>query len=70
MREMSKLTTKQEQLVDELLVVLSRLWEGRKGHFEQFSASYLTRKGEAIALAIPKGDMDRDAARRAVSAGY
>lgn len=62
--------TKQDQLVSELLRVLAFGWKGEWKHFDRFSASYLTQKGEALAKAIPVGSLDRKAAAAAINAGY
>lgn len=59
-----------EQKTNELLRVLARGWSGQWAEFEQFSASYLTVKGEKIAKGIATGSDDRRAASEAIRAGY
>lgn len=59
-----------EQKASELLRCLRRGWKGDWVHFEQFSARYLTQKGEDIAKAIPVGQNDMSAAMRALRAGF
>jgi hypothetical protein len=66
----SRSNTAFDQKVDELLRVLRLAWAGQWSHFEQFSASNLTKKGESIAKAMPVGFEDRNVAAEAIRAGY
>ena len=68
--DISRANTAADQLVDELLRVIRIGWAGDWCHFRQFSHRYLTKKGDAIAMAIPAGDEDRRAAADAIRAGY
>lgn len=65
--------TKTHQQTMELVRSLGKMWRGDRAEFDQFSARYLTAKGESLATSIDSQSSEEtiySQATAAVTAGY
>lgn len=72
-QEVDAMSSKTHQMTMELIRVLDLWWRGDRTQFDQFSRTYLTSKGTALARAIEigtEGDELYRLAKEAVTAGY